>query len=212
MLKKIVASMALAMLVAAMSLAHADALDEIKKAGKIRIAIDLGVPPYGMTDEAATDRPRRRGGTASRQGLGTRIRARADHRRLSDSRTSDRQGRPRDLEPLLHGRAREGHRFLVRLCRAANGHRPEIRRPQVAGRSRREDRRDGAWHDARHAADKRGAESSGSATVMPRRPDRSGSRRRNARAPSRRKLAFRGGRCRSRRRSASRTGSPGSAP
>src|SRR5450631_4529305 len=29
----------------------ADALDDIKKAGKIRIAIDLGVPPYGMTDD-----------------------------------------------------------------------------------------------------------------------------------------------------------------
>ena len=53
MLKKMVASMALAItaLVAAMSLAHADALDDIKKAGKIRIAIDLGVPPYGMTDD-----------------------------------------------------------------------------------------------------------------------------------------------------------------
>jgi polar amino acid transport system substrate-binding protein len=31
--------------------AQADALDDIKKAGKIRIAIDLGVPPYGMTDD-----------------------------------------------------------------------------------------------------------------------------------------------------------------
>ena len=53
MLKKIVASMALAItaLATVMSLAHADALDDIKKAGKIRIAIDLGVPPYGMTDD-----------------------------------------------------------------------------------------------------------------------------------------------------------------
>jgi polar amino acid transport system substrate-binding protein len=52
-LKKIVASMALAItaLATVMSLAHADALDDIKKAGKIRIAIDLGVPPYGMTDD-----------------------------------------------------------------------------------------------------------------------------------------------------------------
>src|ERR1700754_2025037 len=52
MLKRIAASMAPAItaLVAAMSLAHADALDDIRKAGKIRIAIDLGVPPYGMTD------------------------------------------------------------------------------------------------------------------------------------------------------------------
>jgi len=40
--------------VAAMGVVHtasADALDDIKKAGKIRIAIDLGVPPYGMTDD-----------------------------------------------------------------------------------------------------------------------------------------------------------------
>jgi polar amino acid transport system substrate-binding protein len=51
--KKFAASMALAVaaLMAAMSLAHADALDDIRKAGKIRIAIDLGVPPYGMTDD-----------------------------------------------------------------------------------------------------------------------------------------------------------------
>src|SRR5260370_20928571 len=38
--------------VAAMGMAHtasADALDDIKKAGKIRIAIDLAVPPYGLT-------------------------------------------------------------------------------------------------------------------------------------------------------------------
>src|SRR5277367_1634172 len=44
-------ALAITALVAFMSLAHADALDEIKKAGKIRIAIDLGVPPYGMTDD-----------------------------------------------------------------------------------------------------------------------------------------------------------------
>jgi polar amino acid transport system substrate-binding protein len=31
--------------------AQADGLDDIKKAGKIRIAVDLGVPPYGMTDD-----------------------------------------------------------------------------------------------------------------------------------------------------------------
>jgi len=34
----------------AMGSAHADLLDDIKAAKKIRIAIDLGVPPYGMTD------------------------------------------------------------------------------------------------------------------------------------------------------------------
>jgi polar amino acid transport system substrate-binding protein len=31
--------------------ARADALDDIKQAKKIRIAIDLGLPPFGMTDE-----------------------------------------------------------------------------------------------------------------------------------------------------------------
>ena len=35
---------------AAMGSAHADLLDDIKAAKKIRVAIDLGVPPYGMTD------------------------------------------------------------------------------------------------------------------------------------------------------------------
>jgi polar amino acid transport system substrate-binding protein len=45
---------AVALAVAIMGLseaANADALDDIKKAGKIRIAVDLGVPPYGMTDD-----------------------------------------------------------------------------------------------------------------------------------------------------------------
>ncbi|MFO1081527.1 MAG: transporter substrate-binding domain-containing protein [Reyranellaceae bacterium] len=31
--------------------AWADTLDDIKKAGKIRIAIDLAIPPFGMTDD-----------------------------------------------------------------------------------------------------------------------------------------------------------------
>lgn len=41
----------LAMATVSASPATADALDDIKKAGKIRIAVDLGVPPYGMTDD-----------------------------------------------------------------------------------------------------------------------------------------------------------------
>jgi polar amino acid transport system substrate-binding protein len=31
--------------------AHADTLDDIKKAGRVRIAIDLAIPPFGMTDD-----------------------------------------------------------------------------------------------------------------------------------------------------------------
>lgn len=45
-----IAIAAVAMIGVAQS-ASADTLDDIKKAGKIRIAVDLGVPPYGMTDD-----------------------------------------------------------------------------------------------------------------------------------------------------------------
>jgi polar amino acid transport system substrate-binding protein len=37
-------------MIGASDVANADALDDIKRAGKIRIAIDLGVPSYGMTE------------------------------------------------------------------------------------------------------------------------------------------------------------------
>src|SRR5476649_3027788 len=52
-MKKLVMT-ALVAVAAMMGVSHvaiADALDDIKKSGKIRIAIDLGVPPYGMTDD-----------------------------------------------------------------------------------------------------------------------------------------------------------------
>ncbi len=44
-----VAAVVLALLVVAPAV-HADVLDDVRKAKKIRIAIDFGVPPYGMTD------------------------------------------------------------------------------------------------------------------------------------------------------------------
>ncbi|SJZ86155.1 polar amino acid transport system substrate-binding protein [Enhydrobacter aerosaccus] len=43
--------LSLAAIVGVNGIAAADQLDDIKKAGKIRIAVDLGVPPYGMTDD-----------------------------------------------------------------------------------------------------------------------------------------------------------------
>ncbi len=52
-MRKLLTTVALAA-VATMGLsqmASADALDDIKKSGKIRIAVDLGVPPYGLTDD-----------------------------------------------------------------------------------------------------------------------------------------------------------------
>jgi polar amino acid transport system substrate-binding protein len=52
-MKKLLSGIAIAA-VAMMAMgqaANADALDDIKKSGKIRIAVDLGVPPYGMTDD-----------------------------------------------------------------------------------------------------------------------------------------------------------------
>ena len=52
-MKRVLAGIAIAAvaMMAVAQAANADALDDIKKAGKIRIAIDLGVPPYGMTDD-----------------------------------------------------------------------------------------------------------------------------------------------------------------
>ena len=52
-MKKMMAAVAIAAvaMMGAAQLAHADALDDIRKAKKIRIAVDLGVPPYGMTDD-----------------------------------------------------------------------------------------------------------------------------------------------------------------
>src|SRR5471032_3668936 len=51
MKKMMMAFVAVAAMIGASHAANADALDDIKKSGKIRIAIDLGVPPYGMTDD-----------------------------------------------------------------------------------------------------------------------------------------------------------------
>ena len=44
-------AIAAAAMIGASHVANADALDDIRKAKKIRIAVDLGVPPYGMTDD-----------------------------------------------------------------------------------------------------------------------------------------------------------------
>ncbi len=44
-------AIALLAMIGTSHIACADELDDIKKAGKIRVAIDLGVPPYGMTDD-----------------------------------------------------------------------------------------------------------------------------------------------------------------
>jgi polar amino acid transport system substrate-binding protein len=41
----------LALVLVSTAAAHADTLDDIKKAGKVRIAIDTAIPPFGMTDD-----------------------------------------------------------------------------------------------------------------------------------------------------------------
>ncbi len=46
----VIAALAVTALMGVTHAANADALDDIRKSGKIRVAIDLGVPPYGMTD------------------------------------------------------------------------------------------------------------------------------------------------------------------
>ena len=52
-MRKIMTAVAIAAvaMIGVVQVANADALDDIKKSGKIRIAVDLGVPPYGMTDD-----------------------------------------------------------------------------------------------------------------------------------------------------------------
>ena len=49
-LLRVIAAAAFALLSFGLA-AHANTLDDIKKAGKIRIAIDLAIPPFGMTDD-----------------------------------------------------------------------------------------------------------------------------------------------------------------
>ena len=49
-MKTLIAGVLIALLSFA-SVAQADALDDIKKAGKVRIAIDTAIPPFGMTDD-----------------------------------------------------------------------------------------------------------------------------------------------------------------
>ena len=52
-MKKLMTAVAIAAvaMMGAIQVANADARDDIKKSGRIRIAGDLGVPPYGMTDD-----------------------------------------------------------------------------------------------------------------------------------------------------------------
>jgi len=49
-MKRLLAGALIALLSLA-GVAHADTLDDIRKAGKVRIAIDTAIPPFGMTDD-----------------------------------------------------------------------------------------------------------------------------------------------------------------
>src|SRR6476646_3574187 len=49
--RRLVAGLAVATLSLSLAPAQADTLDNIKKAGKVRIAIDTAIPPFGMTDD-----------------------------------------------------------------------------------------------------------------------------------------------------------------
>lgn len=48
---RLILGAALALAALGGAVAQADTLDDIKKAGKVRIAIDLAIPPFGMTDD-----------------------------------------------------------------------------------------------------------------------------------------------------------------
>ena len=49
-MKTLLAGVAIA-LMSFVAAAHADTLDDIRKAGKVRIAVDTAIPPFGMTDD-----------------------------------------------------------------------------------------------------------------------------------------------------------------
>lgn len=49
--RRLIAGLALAALSLSLAPAQADTLDSIGKAGKVRIAIDTAIPPFGMTDD-----------------------------------------------------------------------------------------------------------------------------------------------------------------
>ncbi len=49
LLRRVIAGFALVLL--ALVSAQAETLDDIRKAGKVRIAIDVAIPPFGMTDD-----------------------------------------------------------------------------------------------------------------------------------------------------------------
>jgi hypothetical protein len=122
-MKKMMMAVAIAA-VAMMStaqIASADALDDIKKSGKIRIAVDLGVPPYGMTD----DKMQPTGSDietakllAKDWGLQFEHVPTTGASRIPSLQT--RQGRPGHLDPVDHAGARQGDRLLAGLCRAAH--------------------------------------------------------------------------------------------
>ena len=119
-MKMILAAIAIAA-VATMGVSHvanADALDDIKKAKKIRIAIDLGVPPYGMTDDkmqpSGSDIDTAKA-LAKDWGLEFEHVPTTGASRIPVA--ADRQGRPRDLDAVDHARARQGDRLLAGLRR-----------------------------------------------------------------------------------------------
>ena len=116
--------------VAAMASAHADLLDDIKAAKKIRVAIDLGAPPYGMTDgqmkptgsDVETARL-----LAKDLGVELEIVQTTGANRIPFLQTG--KADIVDLVAVGHARAREGHRLLgaLRADPVGGGRR---RRPQ----------------------------------------------------------------------------------
>jgi len=141
-------------------MARADELDDIKKAGKIRIAIDLGVPPYGMTDEKLQPTGL---DVETAQALAKDWGLQFEHVPTTGaSRIPSLQTGKADLviSSLSYTAERAkvidfslGYAVLRTVIAA-----PKEHRPQDAGRSRRQDGRHGPRHDARHAAHQGGAE------------------------------------------------------
>ena len=102
--------------------AHADTLDEIKKAGKIRIAIDTAIPPFGMTD----DKMQPTGSDVDlakllAKDLGVQLEIVTTTGPTPHPDAADQQGRHRRLDAVDHARPRQGDRLLDPLCRPSVG-------------------------------------------------------------------------------------------
>ena len=149
--RRLIAGLALATLSLSFAPAQADTLDNIKKAGKVRIAIDTAIPPFGMTD----DKLQPTGSDvetaqllAKDLGVALEIVTTTGPTRIPMLQT---EGGPRRLHAVDHARSCQGNRLLDSLCRSPVGRGVAEHGPaQGDVRPGRQEGRRRARHDAGH--------------------------------------------------------------